>query len=183
MRIRIDKERIRQNRARVGWTQERLAEEAGIHARTLQRVESEGVASVQTLHAIAQALSADPHVMLADETAPPEPGVAPKGAVLAVRYGVKESERIERWLSYGWLGNSLLALGGALLIAVLWMVEANLSRFSILNVLLPGAGVGMVIMGQGAYLMSLYRRAEKEKRILRTLDGRESSLWLKLAHR
>ena len=163
---------------RAGWTQERLAEIAGVHTRTLQRVENDGVASLHTLHGLARALDQEPISLLAEEKQFDAKN-PPVESVSAIKRYVKESERIERWLSYGWLGTGLLALGWVLLISVIWMVETNLSRSNILNVLLPGTCVGLLIMGQGAYLMSLARRAHKEKRILHSLSAGGVPPWPK----
>jgi transcriptional regulator with XRE-family HTH domain len=51
-------------RMEKGWTQEHLAEVAGISARTVQRVERDGSASADTLQALASALDVDVKMLL-----------------------------------------------------------------------------------------------------------------------
>lgn len=47
---------VKRERRRWAWTQEQLAEVAGVSNRTIQRLESEGASSAETLMAVAQAL-------------------------------------------------------------------------------------------------------------------------------
>jgi transcriptional regulator with XRE-family HTH domain len=56
----VNRDLVRQLRLNKSWSQEQLAEEAGVSPRTVQRVESEGVASLQSCRAIAQALGVEP---------------------------------------------------------------------------------------------------------------------------
>ncbi|MBL4573426.1 MAG: helix-turn-helix domain-containing protein [Gammaproteobacteria bacterium] len=51
---------LKQLRISKSWSQEQLAEEAGLSLRTVQRIESEGVASLQSRKAIAEALEVAP---------------------------------------------------------------------------------------------------------------------------
>lgn len=64
--MRIDTIRLRQMREQRAWSQEQLAEIAGIGVRTLQRVESSGVASPETRMALASALGVAPAQLHAD---------------------------------------------------------------------------------------------------------------------
>lgn len=52
--------RIKQLREAKGWSQERLAREAKLSARTVGRIEREGKAHTDTLNAIAEALGVGP---------------------------------------------------------------------------------------------------------------------------
>jgi transcriptional regulator with XRE-family HTH domain len=56
MDMKVDPQKIRQLRETRGWSQEHLAEVAGISARTVQRVEAEGNAAPESRMAIAAAL-------------------------------------------------------------------------------------------------------------------------------
>src|SRR5262245_60557018 len=47
-------------RERKGWSQKRLAHEIGSDARVIERIESRGTASIQTLADIAEVLEVDP---------------------------------------------------------------------------------------------------------------------------
>lgn len=56
MDMKIDPLKIRQLREARGWSQEHLAEVAGLSARTVQRIEAEGNASPESRMAVAAAL-------------------------------------------------------------------------------------------------------------------------------
>lgn len=60
MEMNVNRNLIRKLRLENSWSQEQLAEEAGLSLRTVQRVESEGIASLQTRKAIARALNVSP---------------------------------------------------------------------------------------------------------------------------
>ena len=60
MDMKLDGQRIRSLRLRRSWTQEMLAEKAGLNQRTVQRVEAEGIGSLRTRKALAVALDVDP---------------------------------------------------------------------------------------------------------------------------
>lgn len=59
-RMKINPARIRELREQRAWSQEQLAEIAGINVRTLQRVESKGGGSLETRMALASALGVTP---------------------------------------------------------------------------------------------------------------------------
>ena len=69
MDIRINANRVRSLRKRTLMTQEELAGACGLHARTLQRIESTGIASARAVKTIAQALGIDPAELELDEQA------------------------------------------------------------------------------------------------------------------
>ena len=52
----VRREFIKGLRAKRSWTQEQLADFAGLHARTIQRIENDGIASLKSLNALAKAL-------------------------------------------------------------------------------------------------------------------------------
>ena len=56
MDMQVDRELIRSEREKRAWSQEHLAAAAGIGARTLQRIESTGIASYESVRAISAAL-------------------------------------------------------------------------------------------------------------------------------
>jgi transcriptional regulator with XRE-family HTH domain len=56
----VNRDLVRQLRLSKSWSQEQLAEEAGVSPRTVQRVEADGVASLQSCRAIATALGVEP---------------------------------------------------------------------------------------------------------------------------
>ena len=69
----IDATHVRELRERHAWTQEDLAREAGLDARTIQRIERSGSASLRSQRAIAAALDIEPN----DLTTPQEHRMSP----------------------------------------------------------------------------------------------------------
>lgn len=121
MDMKIDPQKIRQLREARGWSQEHLAEVAGISARTVQRVEAEGNASHESRMAIAAAL----------EIEAAELGLAPVVAPAGLR---KE---------HGWRRHALIYLlvcGGLVLGDVLAHGGVTWSRWPLL-----GWGVGLLL--------------------------------------
>lgn len=59
MEMKIDSQKVRQLREARGWSQEHLAEVAGLSGRTVQRIESDGNASPESRMALAAALGVD----------------------------------------------------------------------------------------------------------------------------
>lgn len=60
MEMNVNRELIKELRLKKSWSQEKLADMAGVSMRTVQRVETDGVASLQTRIAIAEALEVEP---------------------------------------------------------------------------------------------------------------------------
>src|SRR5262245_5578751 len=60
MDMSVDRELVRRLRLDKSWSQEKLADEAGVSLRTVQRVEADGVASHRSCRAIAEALGVEP---------------------------------------------------------------------------------------------------------------------------
>lgn len=67
MAILIDKDAVKKMRLHQSWSQEKLAETAGVNLRTIQRIEKDGVASLQTCTAIAGAFDVQPIALLIDD--------------------------------------------------------------------------------------------------------------------
>lgn len=66
MDMNINSELLKKLRISKSWSQEELAEQAGLSLRTVQRIESEGIASLQSRKAIATALEVDPSALNAE---------------------------------------------------------------------------------------------------------------------
>ncbi|MFE7413173.1 helix-turn-helix domain-containing protein [Streptomyces laurentii] len=64
-------ENVRNHRRRLGWTQERLAEEAELSVGTVRKVEQGGTASVETIHILARALDTTTSSLFASEVPAP----------------------------------------------------------------------------------------------------------------
>lgn len=80
-RLNPDGAKIKTLRIKQGWTQEQLAEIAGVSARTIQRAETAGSAAFDTLRAIAGAFETDFNQLLRIEPCQmpePEPQVLPQ---------------------------------------------------------------------------------------------------------
>src|SRR5262245_48359356 len=59
----VDRELVRRLRLEKSWSQEKLADEAGVSLRTVQRIEADGVAAHRSCRAIAEALGIEPAEM------------------------------------------------------------------------------------------------------------------------
>ncbi|MFT4889056.1 MAG: hypothetical protein ACJA2D_002435 [Pseudohongiellaceae bacterium] len=87
----------------------------------------------------------------------------------------EQAERIENWLSYRWVGWPILFTGGYLIVSALLLTHSNLNRTVILNVLLPGATIGLLLMIIGKFFVHLPNRASNKgiglARLLTTEKG------------
>jgi transcriptional regulator with XRE-family HTH domain len=82
--MKLDPARLKRLRESRGWTQEQLAEVAGLNARTVQRVEAGGNASAETGMALASALDCLLPELSGQSAAPAsQPGPAAAGPVFA----------------------------------------------------------------------------------------------------
>lgn len=81
MDMQVDSKRIRMERERRAWSQEQLAEVAGLSLRTVQRVESSGSASYESARAIAAVLELEVAVLrvASAENLPALPAVMQRG--------------------------------------------------------------------------------------------------------
>lgn len=77
--MRIDPGRLRQLREQRAWSQEQLAEVAGLSVRTVQRIESGSAASPETRMALAAALEVEPARLCTAPGAQSGPTEAPAG--------------------------------------------------------------------------------------------------------
>lgn len=71
MDMKLNGQRIKALRLQRSWSQEQLADAAGLNQRTIQRVETEGSGSLRTRKALAMALDLDPAALDALATAQP----------------------------------------------------------------------------------------------------------------
>lgn len=63
MKIKVKHALIKKLRLQKSWTQEDFAEVSGVHSRTIQRMENEGMVSVKTLNAVAIALDVEAYTL------------------------------------------------------------------------------------------------------------------------
>jgi transcriptional regulator with XRE-family HTH domain len=71
--MRINADLVIKARKRKSWSQEELAIAAGLNLRTVQRIESEAAASLQSKKALASALELDIHDLESQEIDMPQP--------------------------------------------------------------------------------------------------------------
>lgn len=70
--MKINPELVLKARKQKSWSQDELAIAAGLNLRTVQRIESEGAASLQSIKALASALDLDIHHLEREETHMPQ---------------------------------------------------------------------------------------------------------------
>jgi transcriptional regulator with XRE-family HTH domain len=122
--------KIRTLRIQRGWTQEQLAEIAGVSTRTVQRAESANCAAFETLRAIAGAFDTEFNQLLKPEASAPDPAIAPGSSlelepVAAVELPKPAAGRTWTML---WVAVSTLVVGlvgGAILMPRLGMREES----------------------------------------------------------
>jgi transcriptional regulator with XRE-family HTH domain len=95
--------RLREARA---WSQEQLATVSGISPRTVQRVESEGIASLDTRMALAAALECEPAMLLESAVAESVTHAQPAAASLVQS---PSSRSPYPWLPLAWLLFAIIA--------------------------------------------------------------------------
>tara|TARA_B100001964_G_scaffold220538_1_gene263747 strand:- start:61425 stop:62009 length:585 start_codon:yes stop_codon:yes gene_type:complete len=185
VKVKLKQAVIRKFRVSKGWTQEKLAEESGVHSRTIQRIENDGVASIQSLNAIAGALDVEPKLLqqiesemqASAENLNTDDYGQSSGELAALSFKhrqhtkeiAREAERVENWQSYKWPGWAIMFIGAFLVVDVILMTQANLSRTVIFQVLLPGVTIGLLLMLVGKYFINLSIRAEREQKLLARL--------------
>jgi transcriptional regulator with XRE-family HTH domain len=96
MDMKIDGNRIKREREQRAWTQEHLAGATGLSLRTIQRIEATGMASYDSLNALAAVFSLAIADLRLPEVAPSTPPLAPA-----------------RWLT----GRRIVTMAGALIVA------------------------------------------------------------------
>lgn len=189
MKVYISRKMVKKLRISKQWTQETLAEISGVHTRTIQRIETDGLASTQSINALTKAFEVETETLLQrdiddsrrqvlaseNKLSFDDLNTRPCNEKQSLKEFVKQAERIENWLSYRWIGWPILFTGGYLIVSVLLMTQSNLNRTVILNVLLPGETIGLLLMLIGKFFVYLSSRARDEKstliRLLRSEKG------------
>jgi transcriptional regulator with XRE-family HTH domain len=126
--MKIDGEQVRKLREARAWSQEHLAAAAGLSARTIQRVESEGAAAPETRLAIASAFG-----VAATSLAPP---------IAMVTFQAADPTKAPRQAKRRVLANSVL--WAATIIAAAAMGSSSL----LCTILLPAMAVGSMWLVQ-----------------------------------
>jgi transcriptional regulator with XRE-family HTH domain len=138
--MKINADELRRLRAKMNISQEQLSEAAGLNPRTVQRIESTGKASIDSVNALAAALDLDPAELIvidtgeADETdATTTPLDAIKDAFLNYADFTGTATRYEFW----WFALFVVLVAGGLA----YLSEAVSSVF-LVAVLVPLLAVG-----------------------------------------
>lgn len=88
----VDKDLVRRARMTRGWSQPHLAEVMEVSPRTIQRVEREGRASLETMQTLCAVLDLAPETLCAPDAPPPAPvtraGLPLMGLVFAIGLGI-----------------------------------------------------------------------------------------------
>jgi transcriptional regulator with XRE-family HTH domain len=79
--VQLNPSKIRQLRSDRGWTQQQLAEICGLSLRTIQRVELQGIASLETTKSLAAAFELDKSALQQSDEAVTAPAIAEKPAL------------------------------------------------------------------------------------------------------
>lgn len=108
MDMSVDREFVRRLRLDKSWSQEKLADEAGVSLRTVQRIEADGVASHRSCRAIADALGVEPAEMRHGGTSNPH----------QLKQSPRSLEIASPWQF------ALLRTTQALAVSVLWLLMA-----------------------------------------------------------
>jgi transcriptional regulator with XRE-family HTH domain len=83
MEVKVDRQIIRRTRERRAWSQEHLAQVAGLGLRTIQRIEATGLASFESVRALASVLEIPVSELISDV---PEPNCAPVRRSRTIKY-------------------------------------------------------------------------------------------------
>lgn len=115
MDVQVDRELIRSEREKRAWSQEHLAAAAGIGARTIQRIESTGIASYESVRAISAAFEIPIAELRADDASRPEVTTDQTGAPSETRHALSARLRFTaRWVGTAVALAMLAGFGGFL---------------------------------------------------------------------
>jgi len=137
---------VKKLRHKKNWSQEQLAEVAGLSVRTIQRIESGGKASLESLKALASVLEVDVPILVQEVT--------------VIDKSTEDWEKVPAWLRAYFFGSSKLrvperklnirAEQGTVIVGVVLLL---VSPF------LENAFESSFILFTSAYLVSLFTRA------------------------
>ena len=192
MKVKLNQKVIRELRVAEGWTQEVLAEHSNVHARTIQRIENNGLASIQSMNALARALDVESSALRHIETelqtldqqqahketnsTPPQFTPLSYTEKQSIKRFLQQSENMQSWLSKEWIAWMVLFAGGLLTVTVLLFAQANLfSVQAILNksvfigAFFVGTTIGLVLMLTGGLLINFSEKFKVQKNLAKTL--------------
>ncbi len=96
--MKIDSARIKELRKAKGWSQEQLSEASGLSPRTIQRIEGEGNASMESIRILAEEFDIDPKKLeFREMDSPPNPIDAWKKGFFEFANYSDKATRFEYW--------------------------------------------------------------------------------------
>lgn len=95
--MKIDSTLVKKLRTAENWSQEQLSEKSGLSLRTIQRLESGGNASIESVRALAAAFGIDPGELMGSETEPQTPQEAVKTGLREFANFSGTATRFEYW--------------------------------------------------------------------------------------
>lgn len=195
MKIKINQAEIKELRFGKGWTQEKLAEVSGVHTRTVQRIENDGTASIQSLNSLAQALAVEPETLQWAEKTPhsvvegtkADPYRSSSFSTTLHRQR-RAAEKMQDWLLSEQTSWAVLAIGAFLLLSALFIAQVTPQLITqsysdgavTFNVLLPGTAIGFLLMLGAACGISLSRKARAESAEVKNPPSSEWIGWMVL---
>jgi uncharacterized membrane protein YhaH (DUF805 family) len=96
--MKIDSNQLKKLRAENHWSQEQLSEVSGLSLRTIQRLESGGTASIESVRALAAAFNVDPNTLILSQyDEPMTPLTAVETGLLQFSNFSGRATRFEYW--------------------------------------------------------------------------------------
>lgn len=160
MEMTINGEMIKELRLKKSWSQELLADRAGVSMRTVQRMETDGVASLQSRNAVANALEIDPaDLLVTSESQVSDAHSHPEFVVFLNSAWSDYIKPVTRFcvLSILWIGmaSSLFLIFATLVSGIFFWESMNMSFWQSTGEGLIGASLFVPIF---AFYYYIYRR-------------------------
>lgn len=138
--MKVNSDYIRQLRQQRGWSQEQLADIAGVNARTIQRLERGTQASVDTLKALAVAFAVDYQQLLMTPPQQPESWYQRSPMLTALVAGLRQFDQFDgRWsrAEFWWFMLPILVV-----LAIATVIHPVIAVITKIMVLLPMLAAG-----------------------------------------
>jgi transcriptional regulator with XRE-family HTH domain len=135
--MKINADELRRLRAKMNISQEQLSEAAGLNPRTVQRIESTGKASIDSVNALAAALDVDPAGLIVIETDETDETYTPLDAIKSTFLNYADFTGTATRYEFWWFALFVVLVAGGLA----YLSEAISSMFLVV-VLLPLLAVG-----------------------------------------
>lgn len=132
--MKIDSNMVKKLRTEKNWSQEQLSEASGLSLRTIQRLESGGNASIETLRALSEVFDIDPKALIiSEEEEVMTPFDAVKNSLLKFADFSGTATRFEYWWFLAFF---------VLVIAIASVIHEQVYQIAVLILLLPFIAAG-----------------------------------------